>query len=625
MGNNIVANWDEHGILSIVVQGGIFQGNLIEVANHCRHWRELFPAAEIILVISVTDIIVGEVKDGVFSSIQLVSARQHDGQLQAAAATLQEVCDKIALSEHALPLPPIKSDSAKLNNMNLQLAAAQHGLALAGGLFVLRVRNDLIFLDRNFIDQYYAAEAVPRGKAATFTKRVLISWLFTLNPFTNERLPLHFSDWFHFGLTKDVRRIWAAPHITLRDSLHYRTHRHAPGSNAAERLFNVRLAVEQHIIYHCFKTDFPNLVLNYHNDRSSVNLAMRILIDNFAICDLEQANCVFEKYSNEFAEPAKKIQCITQEDWFALTRSSDGNLQSVLASKIDEFSDSPSIQLKRKLPRTYDATRLQTRDGRLLNHEIVAQSRGGMLFWGPYTTLDAGRYLATVDVTTLDGAGVVILRVTMNSGRDLLAERILAIRSGRRPDLAIPFDVSVSKASELEVICRFEGLRGFAISGITFSERSKDEMPAPRHQQEMPRTFNAASLSTRDGRLTEGAIVAASTDGVLFYGPYATIAPGRYLARVDATALEGPGSLTLRVTLDSGNTALAEKTFILGNGTLPKLEIAFDIPGDEAVKLEVVCNIKGVRRVAVSSLVISARVMELASPPRARSLLRLFR
>jgi len=469
------ASYDAPGMLSIVVQGALFQGNLIETANHCRHWRQLFPNAEIILALSLTDVVQGEAQDGVFTSLRLVPVHRHDGHLQAALGIIRGSCDKVTLAGHALPLPPIKSDTPKLNNANLQIAAAQRGLGLATGRYVLRMRADMVFMDRGFLDQYAAAGALPRGDAAAFDQRVLISWLYTLNPYTLERMPLHFSDWFHFGLLDDVRRIWQVPPITLADSVHYRTHPHAPGSNLRERLFNTRLAVEQHIIFNCLKADFPGLVLDHHNDRTSVALAMDLLVDNFTICDLAAARCVFDKYSGEFTSPAKRYHCLTREDWLAMAQARDADYRVTLSHKILEAGDEAAAQAGQGFPRTYEASRLAARNGRLLNGEIVADAADGVLFFGPYVALPAGRYVAAVNATTLEGSGTMSLRVTLNAGNRLLAERTLAITAGPAPRLEIPFDVPAPRGVKMELVCGIKGLRGIAVSGITISERLASE------------------------------------------------------------------------------------------------------------------------------------------------------
>ena len=601
-------DWDQSGALSIVVQGALFQANFIETANHCRHWRELFPAAELILVISVSDIVSPAdafPTDEAPSVVSLVAKHRHDGQLQFALAAILTFCDQVVFAPPALPLPPIKSDSPKPNNMNFQIEAARHGLALATGHYVLRIRADMIFTDRSFLDQYAAAEAMLKGKTVTFQQRVMISWLFTLNPYTNERMPLHFSDWFHFGLTADVRRLWQAPPITFQDSLYYRTHRHAPGSNAAERLFNIRVAVEQHIIYACFKPCFPDLKLDYHNDSSSIDLAMDILLDNFAICDIEQAGCIMDKYAREFTDPAKLTHCITRDDWFAMAASREVDYRTTLMPKIMAFDDMSLAQLKQNLPRTYDAHRLRTNDARVLNKEIVAISRDGVLFWGPYTSLPRGAYQAIVHITSLKGRGSIVLLVTMGSRQEQLAEKCIDVQ-GTETELTVDFDVSVARAQEVEVVCRFEQLHQFAVSGVTFAKRTGLE-PAPMHQQSMPRTFAAETLSTRVGQIVDGKIVSTGQNGTLFYGPYTVIAPGQYLATITTPVLEGTGTVSLRAALDFGDRILAKTTLTLDGGVASLPQLAFDILGKTAAKLEVVCDISGTCRIAVSGLLLSKR------------------
>ena len=344
---------------------------------------------------------------------------------------------------------------------------------------MLRIRSDLLFLNRSFLDQYAAAETQPRGDAAVFRQRVLISWLFTLNPFTVERMPLHFSDWFHFGLTEDVRRIWVAPPIALADAMHYRTHPHAAGSNTAERLFNTRLAVEQHILFHCFKDDLPDLSLSHHNDQSSAERALDILVDNFAVCDLERAGCLFEKYSHEFTDHSKQSHCITAEDWLAMAQARHVRHRETLAHKILSAKDDDAFQQALPFPRTYKASRLRTAQSRLLGNEIVAASDKGVLFFGPYATLPAGHYTAAVTTTTFEGSGTLILRVTAESGDQKLAEKEFVVAPGALPTLEIDFDVQGPRASRLEVVCDYNDVREIAVSELTITERPTPVLSAP--------------------------------------------------------------------------------------------------------------------------------------------------
>lgn len=325
---------DAAGGLSIVVQGGLTAANLAQTAVNCGHWRALFPTAEIVLAASVSDVLAGAEPDGRLDCLRLASCHAEDGSLAAALRALREVCDRVVVSEGALPLPPFKDDSGA-NNFNLQRAAARAGLAVVSGRHVLRIRADAVFLSRDFVDQHAADSLQPRGSAQVLDSRVMISWLFTLNPFTVERLPLHYSDWFHFGGLEDVRRLWAGPPMSLADALHHRVYPHSPNANRRERQFQCRIGIEQHLNFTAFSPARPDLRLDTLTDDRSVNLALDLLVDNFTLCDLARSRFVLPKYQRDLSQPERRLHCLTREDWLALASRHGDDPRRVLASKIE--------------------------------------------------------------------------------------------------------------------------------------------------------------------------------------------------------------------------------------------------------------------------------------------------
>jgi hypothetical protein len=309
------------GGLSIVIQGSLYDHNMIEVATNCQHWRDLFPKAEIILSIAVTDILVGsKARRVLLDDARLVPIHRHNGLFQAALARIRSACDKICLSEGALPLPPIKFDH-KINNINLQIVAAQAGLEVASGRYTLRIRNDMIFASDKFVAFYDENYALPRSFASLLKQRVMISPLFTLNPFTMERLPFHFSDWFHFGLTEDIRRIWDVPEMSLRDAIYHNTHRHAQHSNSLERKFRVRFAVEQYISFNFLSKMMPTLRLSYINEPETAERSMEILLSEFLVVDLKAVDLVFEKYAKAMNDPNMALLCVMHSQWRTLIQN----------------------------------------------------------------------------------------------------------------------------------------------------------------------------------------------------------------------------------------------------------------------------------------------------------------
>ncbi|WP_375460390.1 WavE lipopolysaccharide synthesis family protein [uncultured Enterovirga sp.] len=314
-----IASLDKVGGLSIVIQGSLYDWNIVETANHCLHWRTLFPHAQILLSIAVTDVVTGD-RDprGVLTGLSLSPARRPDGLLHSALRQIENACDEVILSVGALPLPPIKFDN-KTNNINLMIVAAQAGLARATGAYTLRVRNDLFFQDREFLTFYHENVDRPRAGPNAVAQRVMISQFFTLNPFTLERLPFHFSDWFHFGLTADIRAMWDIGFMSLSDATYYLAHDHAPGSNVYERRVRVRIAVEQHVAFSFLRAKFPDIRLDYHNDWTSRERSMRILLDDFLVCDMVRCKVIIEKYDRAFSDPRIDLQCISYTEWLRLT------------------------------------------------------------------------------------------------------------------------------------------------------------------------------------------------------------------------------------------------------------------------------------------------------------------
>lgn len=328
---SILFDVDTPGALSIVVQGPLFRSNVLDTAQRLEHWRTLFPSAQIIYAVSCTDLLRGA-RPGRLATLTPTRKHHDDGQCRAALGAVARSCDVVVLADDALPLPPFKNDSGP-NNFNLQLAAATAGLDEAHGRWCLRVRSDAVFSTRDFLRDYAADAVRPRGATARFAERVLISPIFSLNPYTVERMPLHFSDWFHFGRLEDVKLLWNAAPVTLADATYYQTRPHAPGSNARERQFVSRLAVEQHLAYGCFRPLVDGLELRFHNDVSCVDLAMRIWADNFAMCDLRRSHFVFDKYLSDQMETRTALQCLTRDDWCLLIERPNVRVAELLADK----------------------------------------------------------------------------------------------------------------------------------------------------------------------------------------------------------------------------------------------------------------------------------------------------
>ena len=452
--------------ISIIIQGAVFRNNIVAITNNCMHWRSLFPRSQIILAVSISDVIAPKEKMCV-STLKFATVIQNDQSALSCLSFLNDYCDEIVFADRALPLPPIRRVTDQPNNINFQISAAKVGLAKATRHYTLRIRSDIIFADKSFLDQYLERYKLDRGRYAAFEQRVLISRLYTLNPYTLERMPFHYSDWFNFGLTKDIRQLWSAQPMSLVDALYYKVHAYAKFSNAVERLCLSRLAVEQHIYFSYFQQKFPELILRFHNDQTSRRQSVEILIDNFVLCDALQSKMVFEKYEHEFYSREKKISCFTVSDWDQIAADRDSEPEVVLSDKIREMhylNVSPGL---RPFPRVFEASELKIEKGYLAIGEIVATSSNGVVTFGPYDTLPRGSYIATFDVPYLEGSGNIILKAQSDHGAHILGEKVFDTSTGSHSTkLSVHFQIEEHGAENVEVLFCISNLNGVSISSL---------------------------------------------------------------------------------------------------------------------------------------------------------------
>ncbi|WP_039795474.1 WavE lipopolysaccharide synthesis family protein, partial [Komagataeibacter europaeus] len=282
--------------LSIVVQGPLNKKNIIQTAQNISGWRHIFGSCRIVFSISQTDIMVFD-GPGIISNPRLIKKYCNNGLFYDALALITECCDVITLSGAAVSMPPVKRGVGN-NNCNLQIESAKAGLEHANTEYVLRTRSDILFIDDKFIDFYIKNQALPRHRFAALKQRVLISEFFTLNPYTFETLPFHYSDWFHFGLTEDVRCLWDVPPYDIMDATYYERNPYQKSTGYREKKFLSKYAVEQYLYFTVFKKFFPELTLDYHDDHTSIKESIGILADNFVISDIIEVQTYFKKYEH---------------------------------------------------------------------------------------------------------------------------------------------------------------------------------------------------------------------------------------------------------------------------------------------------------------------------------------
>jgi hypothetical protein len=201
--------------ISVVVQGPLYEGLTREaVASVRRH----LPGAEVI----------------------------YSGWSGSDASSLQ--ADQVVLSEDPGGRPH-PHDPRFLYNTNRQIVSTRAGLQAAARPYAVKLRSDHLLTSAQFLQ--YGDRFPKRGADyAVFEHRVIVSDIYTQNPQRGPYL-FHPSDWFHFGLTRDLLLLWDLPFAPEPESTEYfRLHPEEKTRDVPEL---VRYPTEQYNWLHCLR------------------------------------------------------------------------------------------------------------------------------------------------------------------------------------------------------------------------------------------------------------------------------------------------------------------------------------------------------------------------------------
>lgn len=385
--------------------------------------------------------------------------------------------DKIAYCHMAQPLPPVFRDGPK-SHPNHMIESAQNGLALASRKFVLRTRNDLLFKDRSFVDEYIrlSEKYFISGEYTSFSEPVMISSLYTLNPYAEARLPFHYGDWFNFGKLSDVKAIWNVPFVTLDFMTYYSSNYYRPGSFEKERNFFSQMAIEQYIYFTYFSSKFKDLKLDYHNDDRSIAESIQILLDNFIVADIYNLNVYYPKYNNGFNAYMDNNTRIMQQTWEYLASHRDiepAKLLQVSREKMRQYE--PRI-----FPLRIESDQLFSKNGFHFEKSIIVSpdSAPGVFCFGPFITIKKGFYTVSAAISTLhameDNCNIMITlsgeegkiklsskKYTFNKSRNYMQEYIY---------LNIDFENPYDSLERFEVVIQNDDRADIALDYIVISK-----------------------------------------------------------------------------------------------------------------------------------------------------------
>jgi len=386
---------------------------------------------------------------------------------------VNEYADKIAYARLANPFPPVFRGGTNCH-ANHMIEAAQNGLKLASRKYVLRVRNDLLFKDTGVLLKYddLYEKYYQRGTYTVFDMPVMISSLYTLNPFAGGRLPFHYGDWFHLGRTSDVRKIWDVPFVDLEFMTFYNSNPSLPGTKEKERNFYSRLAIEQYIHFEYFSKTIDNIYLTHQNDDRSVVQSIEILLDNFIICDIYHLGVYYPKYIDGFNSYSDNNTRIMEEDWIVMSQDRSIDVSKYLFKTVDKLRDyTPKL-----FPITIGSEHLLTNVGFRFGKSIIIphDAPEGIVCFGPYIGLPRGKFAARIEVSALyprDENCSLIIAASYNKGQNVLCTKEVAViySPGYRNEktfFEIEFEHDEDEIENFEIVMTSRGFIDMSIDKI---------------------------------------------------------------------------------------------------------------------------------------------------------------
>jgi hypothetical protein len=191
-------------------------------------------------------------------------------------------------------LLPTYNERRKYNNMNRQLLSTQEGLKRATRKYAMKLRSDLILSSSSFLD-YFDKFEIRIDDYKLFEHKVLTSTLATIC----DNAPFHISDWWFFGLKKDLytyfldTKLADEPNFTEYFLKEENKHKINPLCATS------KFAPEQYFGYECFSRNFKDIYMEdsatYPEDL--IEKYRKCLVNNFIVLEYDQSGIYLSKYT----------------------------------------------------------------------------------------------------------------------------------------------------------------------------------------------------------------------------------------------------------------------------------------------------------------------------------------
>ncbi len=197
-------------------------------------------------------------------------------------------------------------------NTKRQIYSTRQGLLNVSRCYAIKIRSDLTIESNSFLNYFNQFDKFNENYRV-FDKRIIISSYYTRLP-TESCFLYHPSDWFAFGLTKDLINLYD---ISLPDKENDLYTEYFELVNPGKQLCTAKYWGEQYIFVKCLLKNNKNIFFKDHTDINTVSRhqSLMYLLNNFIILDYnKELKIRFNKYnlSDEFIVNQYKIYTFSE-------------------------------------------------------------------------------------------------------------------------------------------------------------------------------------------------------------------------------------------------------------------------------------------------------------------------
>ena len=199
-----------------------------------------------------------------------------------------------------------------LNNCNRQIISTRRGLEKVNTEYVLKLRSDQALLGDNIL-RCFDEDEEPKGEAAVFRHKLVVGELYSREYYCYKKpgncwsilpTPFHISDWFVFGKTEDVRKIYDNAVLMTPEEEHDYPYRYSERLVGLNYACSYRYPPEQHIMMGLIRKYFREISFEDLTDWNERNMdfSRKFARENFRFVNYIQSQIYNLKYESILME-----------------------------------------------------------------------------------------------------------------------------------------------------------------------------------------------------------------------------------------------------------------------------------------------------------------------------------